>query len=173
MQYAMEIDPLNPLVIAFCGVMYSFEGKFLSATRKFEEIIAMVPDHSMANGYLLQKYSRTFQYNKAIDELKKFTQLYLPNKGAIINESFAKNSFNATIRLTAEALAEEAKTRYVPASKLAILYKLIGDTDERLHWIEEMYNQNNPGIPYLAIRTEDPIQSDPRYISVMKKAGFW
>jgi hypothetical protein len=58
--------------------MYSFEGKFLSASKKFEEAIAMVPDHAMANGYLLQKYTRTFQYKKAIGELKIFVSNYLP-----------------------------------------------------------------------------------------------
>jgi hypothetical protein len=75
--------------------------------------------------------------------------------------------------LTTEALARESKIKYVPASKIGMLCKLIGDREGQLHWIEEMYNQKNPGIPYLAIRTDDPIQEDPRYISIMKKIGLW
>jgi tetratricopeptide (TPR) repeat protein len=173
MNYAMEIDPLNPIIIAFSGILYSFQGKFLSATKKFEEITAMVPDHAMANGYLFRKYSRTFQYSKAVVELKKFVGSYLPNKEALIDETYASGGYTAAVRRTAEALTERAKLSFVPPSKIAMLYQSIGDTENRLHWIEEMYNQKSPGLPYLAIKTGAAIQDDPRYISIMKKAGFW
>lgn len=174
MQYALEIDPLNPIVIAFSGAMYMTEGKFLSATKKFEAVKVMVPDHPMANVYLLNKYARTFQHNKAIGELKKFIGVNnLSNLEELIDESFAINGFDATIRLTAEALAERSKTIYIPASNIEMLYYLIGDSERRLYWMEEMVNQNDPGVPYLAIRVDDPIQDDPRYISIMEKIGLW
>ena len=174
MQYALEIDPLNPIVMAFSGIMYMKEGKFLSATKKFEAITAMVPDHPLANLYLLNKYARTFQHKKAIVELKKFIGVNnFRGLEKLIDESFAINGFDATIRLTAEALAERSKTIYIPASKIEMLYNLIGDTERRLYWMEEMYNQNDPGVPYLAIRIDDPIQEAPRYISIMEKIGLW
>jgi hypothetical protein len=49
----------------------------------------------------------------------------------------------------------------------------LGDTEDRIFWLEKMYEQNSGAIPYLAIRNDDPIQEDPRYMAVMRKIGLW
>ncbi len=95
------------------------EGKMLSATKKFETITAMVPDHRMANLYLLQKYARTFQYNKAIIELKKFIEIKeFPGLEDSLDEKAKQSGFNAALRFTAEALAEKSKIKFIPAGKI-------------------------------------------------------
>ena len=91
----------------------------------------------------------------------------------MIDESFAKDGFHATLRLTAEYLAEASKTNYVPAEDIHMLYSMIGDTEGRLVWMEQMLFQNSGDLPYMAIRNDDPIQNDPRYISIMEKIGLW
>ena len=174
MNYALEIDPLNPLVISFSGAMYLMEGKFLSATKKFETITAMVPDHRMANSWLLQKYARTFQYKKALTELKKFIDVekFLGLEESI-DEVAKQSGFNAALRYTVEELSEQSEIRYIPAGKMSILYTLLGDTEGRIFWLEKMYEDNSGDLPYFAIRNDDPIQEDPRYIAVMRKIGLW
>ncbi|MGB5360904.1 MAG: adenylate/guanylate cyclase domain-containing protein [Eudoraea sp.] len=174
MNYALEIDPLNPMVIAFSGAMYLMEGKFLSATKKFEIITAMVPDHRMANNYLLQKYARTFQHKKALIELKKFIEVdKFSGLEVSLDEKVKQSGFNAALRYAAEALAEQSKIEFIPAGKINILYSLLGDTEGRIFWLEKMYEQNSGDLPYLAIRNDDPIQQDPRYMAVMRKIGLW
>lgn len=174
MQVAMEIDPLNPWVIAFAGTLYANEGKFLSASKKFAAIASMVPDHPMANMYLLTKYSRTFQYKKAILELKKFIGPENRNElESQIDASFAADGFKAAVQTTAEGLAEIRNTRFFPASFIYVLYGLIGDNESTIKWIEQAYLDNDPNLPYLAIRNDDPIQEDARYIAIMKKMGLW
>ncbi|MGB5356955.1 MAG: hypothetical protein WBN11_09710, partial [Eudoraea sp.] len=174
MNYALEIDPLNPLVISFSGAMFLMEGKFLSASKKFETITAMVPDHRMANTWLLQKYTRTFQHKKALIELKKFIEVdKFKGLEVSINEKIKQSGFNAGLRYTAEALAEQSKIEFIPAGKINMLYSLLGDTEGRLFWLEKMYEQKSGDLPYLAIRNDDPIQQEPRYIAVMRKIGLW
>ena len=174
MNYALEIDPLNPLVISFSGAMYLMEGKFLSASKKFETITAMVPDHRMANNYLLQKYARTFQHKKALIELKKFIEVdKFKGLEVSLDAIFKQSGFNAALRYAAEALAEQSKIEFIPAGKINILYSLLGDTEGRIFWLEKMYEQNSGDLPYLAIRNDDPIQQDSRYIAVMRKIGLW
>lgn len=174
MNYALEIDPLNPLVIAFSGAMYLMEGKFLSATKKFETITAMVPDHRMANTWLLQKYTRTFQHKKAFIELKKFIEVNkFKGLEVSLDDKVKQSGFNAALRYAAEALAEQSKIKFIPAGKINLLYSLLGDTEGRIFWLEKMYEQNSGDLPYLAIRNDDPIQQDPRYMAVMRKIGLW
>jgi len=174
MNYALEIDPLNPLVIAFSGALYMMEGKFLSATKKFEIITAMVPDHRMANDWLLQKYARTFQHKKALIELKKFIEAekFLGLEESI-DQIAKKSGFNAALRYTVDELTEQSKISYIPASRMSILCTLLGDTEGRIFWLKKMYEQQSPGLPYMAIRIDDPIQEDPRYIAIMRKIGLW
>ncbi|MGB5431186.1 adenylate/guanylate cyclase domain-containing protein, partial [Eudoraea sp.] len=174
MNYALEIDPLNPMVIAFSGAMYLMEGKMLSATKKFETITAMVPDHKMANNWLLQKYTRTFQHKKALIELKKFIEVdKFSGLEVSLDEKVKQSGFNAALRYAADALAEQSKIKFIPAGKINILYSLLGDTEGRIFWLEKMYEQNSGDLPYLAIRNDDPIQQDPRYMAVMRKIGLW
>jgi class 3 adenylate cyclase/TolB-like protein/Tfp pilus assembly protein PilF len=174
MDYALEIDPLNPMVIAFSGALYMMEGKFLSATKKFETITAMVPDHRMANNWLLQKYARTFQHKKALIELKKFIDVEkFPGLEESIDDIAKKSGFNAALRYAAEALEEQSKTKFVPAGKISLMYTLLGDTEGRIFWLEKMYEEQSGDLPYFAIRNDDPIQEDPRYIAVMKNIGLW
>ncbi|MGB5386126.1 MAG: hypothetical protein WBN20_05010, partial [Eudoraea sp.] len=174
MNYALEIDPLNPMVIAFSGAMYLMEGKMLSATKKFETITAMVPDHKMANNWLLQKYTRTFQHKKALIELKKFIEVdKFSGLEVSLDEKVKQSGFNAALRYAADALAEQSKIKFIPAGKINLLYSLLGDTEGRIFWLEKMYEQNSGDLPYLAIRNDDPIQQDPRYIAVKRKIGLW
>ncbi|MGB5226729.1 MAG: adenylate/guanylate cyclase domain-containing protein [Eudoraea sp.] len=174
MNYALEIDPLNPMVIAFSGAMYLMEGKFLSATKKFEIITAMVPDHRMANSWLLQKYARTFQHKKALIELKKFIDVEkFPGLEESIDEIAKQNGFNDALRLTIKEMTEQSKIRFIPAGRINLLCTLLGDTEGRIFWLEKMYEEQSGDLPYFAIRNDDPIQQDPRYIAVMRKIGLW
>lgn len=174
MNYALEIDPLNPFVIAFSAILYMMEGKFLSATKKFETITAMVPDHRMANSWLLQKYTRTFQHKKALIELKKFIEAEkFPGLEESVDEIAKKSGFNAALRYAIEELTEQSRIRFIPAGRINVLCTLLGDTEGRIFWLEKMYEQQGPGLPYMAIRIDDPIQEDPRYIAVMRKIGLW
>ena len=174
MNYGLEIDPLNPLVIAFSGVLNTFEGKLLSASKKFETVIDMSPDHRIGNLYLLHKHARTFQYKKAMVELKKF---YLVHKYSGLETSmdkvFEQDGFGGALQLLANFLTKESKSSFVPASRMEVLYGLLGDNEQRMYWIRQMYEQRDPNFPNMAIKTDDPIQEDPRYIALMEKVGFW
>jgi len=68
---------------------------------------------------------------------------------------------------------EQSKIKFITAGKINLLYSLLGDTESRIFWLEKMYEQNSGDLPYLAIRNDDSIQQDPRYIAVMRKIGLW
>jgi len=128
----------------------------------------------MANDWLLQKYARTFQHKKALIELKKFIEAekFLGLEESI-DQIAKKSGFNAALRYTVDELTEQSKISYIPASRMSILCTLLGDTEGRIFWLKKMYEQQSPGLPYMAIRIDDPIQEDPRYIAIMRKIGLW
>lgn len=174
MDHAQSLDPQDPWVLSFSGVVYATEGKVLSAFKQFEKLKKLEPDHPMLNFYLLNKYAVSFQYDKAIEQLKK--SIYLRDNKEIhqlIDETYQRTDFQTTVKTLATALEEIRKTEFVSPMTILALYDMLGDKGKRLYWLNQLYQTKDPNLPYFAIRTNDPIQDDPAYIAIMKDIGLW
>ncbi len=174
MDYAIELDPQDPWVIAFSAAMYGFDGKILSAGKNAERLIKIAPGHPMANQMLLRKAIFQKNYDLAIKELKKSVgRTGAPNLKSIIDNAYQKGDFISTVRTTAEYLEDYSKDHFVAPSIIGGLYGMLKDKEKVLEWMLKAYELNDPNLPYMAIRNSKPIQDDPRYIMIMKEIGLW
>jgi TolB-like protein len=176
MDYATEIDPQNPWVMALRGVMYGNEGKPLSAIRIMETLRKLVPDHPFVLLYLVNKYSNTFRDNLAIAEFKKVLKPLVGDQlDLLIAETFAKSGFRSAVVAAAEALEARRDSTFVsPFMMLQIYDKILNDTEKAVYWLTQMYHEHDPNVPYLGIRQlELPLQSDARIIKIMEDIGLW
>ncbi len=174
MDYAIELDPQDPWVLAFSAAMYGFDGKILSAGKNAERLIKIAPGHPMANQMLLRKAIFQKNYDLAIKELKKSVgRTGAPNLKSIIDNAYQKGDFISTVRTTAEYLEDYSKDHFVAPNIIGGLYGMLKDKEKVLEWMLKRYELNDPNLPYLAIRNSNPIQDDPRYIMIMEEIGLW
>jgi len=70
-------------------------------------------------------------------------------------------------------LKELAKTKYVDAYVVAIVYSGLGDRDEALRWLNRGIHERSAGLAFTAA---DPfyenVRGDPRYQAVIRRLGF-
>jgi len=174
MDYAYELDPINPWIIGFKALMYFSEGKMLSAGKYSEMLTQTAPNHPLANSILLGKYTALNNGDLAIIELKKsIDKPGTQDLKAFIDDSNKKVGLKATIRLVAEKLEEKRETMFVSPGRIFFLYQLLEDQDQMIYWMTKMHEERDPNLPYSAIRNNSPIQKDPRYISIMEDIGLW
>jgi len=176
MTYAETIDPNNPWTIGFKAMMFLNEKKFLSASKNMEKLKALVPDHPFAGLYTMMKNNNTFKKDAAVEEMKKLLTNTIPlaSLGPFIEDSFAKNQdFKQTIRETLNFLEQQDGSIYLPPFLMFQFYKpILQDDAKSLYWMERMYQERNPNLPYLGIQGSDLIIDHPRAESILKEIGL-
>jgi len=174
MDYAIELDPQDPWVIAFSVMMYGLDGKLLSAYKHSERLIKIAPNHPMANRMLLLKHIILKNHDLAIAELKIFVaRTGAPDLDARIDDGYKNKDFNIAVESVATYLEEYSKENFVAPGIIHGLYKILDDTDKQLEWMLKMYEVSDPNLPYFAIRNDEPIQQHPTYIMIMEEIGLW
>jgi hypothetical protein len=74
-------------------------------------------------------------------------------------------------RLSTRTAASEGQNPYSHASEIAVIYVSLGDTDEGMSWLEKGYAERfNPGV--LIRPGFDPLRSDPRFQSLVRRVGL-
>ena len=174
MEYAIELDPENPWVIAFSAMMYGIDGKVLSAGKHSERLIQIAPNHPMATKMLLQKYLFQKNYDKAIVELKKDAgRSGSPRLEATIDKAYLNKNFDSAVNAAAIYLEDYSKDHFVAPYLIYELYKMLNHKEKQIEWMLKMFEVNDPNLPYFAIRNSDPIQKDTIYVQIMKEIGLW
>jgi len=171
MNLALDLDPINPLIQGFHGVLLMHSGQFEEFLRIFEPLNTS----GLGSMGLFAVYSKTNQYDKAIEQLKMNLASRKQEKVIeILDETYVSRDFTTALKVTAGALADISDTTFVPPSLILQLYTLAGDTENILYWIEKLYIRRDPNLPYWAITgpLSKDYQDEPRYIEIMKRINL-
>ncbi|MEQ8924302.1 MAG: hypothetical protein RLO81_00740 [Fulvivirga sp.] len=172
MNYALELDPENPWVLAFSAAMFATEGKVLSAAKKAERLIRIAPKHPMAEGMLLNKYIALKQESEAVKQLIKLVSIHgAPKTADIAMEGFAHGGFQGALEELLPYLESYSKDHFIRSWLMFNLYGYIGKKEKQEDWIIRMYENQDPNLPYLGIR-KIKLDSEVRTM-VMKEIGLW
>jgi hypothetical protein len=69
-----------------------------------------------------------------------------------------------------DELLTRAKTEYVSAWAIAVIYIGMGETDRAMEWLEKAYQDRNASLVWLKVNPEfDPIRSDPRFKDLLAR----
>jgi TolB-like protein/Tfp pilus assembly protein PilF len=171
MNLAVDLDPFNPLIKGFKGILLMQSGRF-------DEFLSIFEPHNtsgLGSMGLSIVFSKTNQYDRAIVQLKK---MILANKHEkvieTLDETYKRTDFITALKVTADALAEISDTTFVSPSLILQLYAMAGDREKTMYWIEKLYIRRDPNLPYWAIigpLTKD-YQNEPRYIEIMKRINL-
>jgi hypothetical protein len=70
-------------------------------------------------------------------------------------------------------LQASAAKHYVPPSYFAILWMALDDKNQAFVWLNRGYQDRSEHMLYLGIEPlVDPLRSDPRFVSLLKKVGL-
>jgi len=171
MNLALDLDPLNPLIQGFFGVLLMHNARYDEFFSLFEQL----ENSGLGHIGLFIVLSQTDQYDRAIVQLKKIiTAGKHENVIAVLDETYKTTNYTTALKVTADALAEISDTTFVSPSLILQLYAMAGDKENTMYWIERLYIRRDPNLPYWAVigPLTETYQDEPRYIEIMKRINL-
>ena len=196
---ALELNPNDPLAWQVQGIHRLWQGNLDEGIEDQERALSLDPFSPIINANLARAYCFSRQYDKAIAQAQKTLSLqpgYAPaltwlefayrHKGMLkeaytthlamtkaedvpaVEQAYRSSGYRGVLLLHARA-AE--KTGNLGAAAPA--YAQTGEKEQALALLEECLRRHLTGLGRLKVDADfDPIRSDPRYKSLLKRVGY-
>jgi serine/threonine protein kinase len=175
---ALELDPLSIVINNNIGEILLAAGQYDQAEEAFKRAIEMDPAYTRARLSIVRVYLQKSMYAEAMEEIEKqeslsrgFDPLYESFAG-IVDVLMGKR-VEGERRL--DDLLKRSTETYVPPSFISGLYFALGEKDKGFKWLDKAYEKRDP---FLSLLKVNPVlkafdlQTDPRYIALLKKMGL-
>ncbi|MEA3479153.1 MAG: hypothetical protein U9R60_13285, partial [Bacteroidota bacterium] len=182
-QLALDLDPLNPLIQALYAALYQCVGDCETAMTYYEKILAVDPQHALANenmilaAYQCREYERGWEALKLNIIQKQIIEIDEINK---IDEIFNNQGFIAAHEAMVHHLEGLAESGYVypinlisPADMAYYCY-MVNQDDMAMKWLEKGFEMHHPIMPYAFTRIWgfSRLYENPRFIDIAKKMNL-
>lgn len=172
---ARKLDPLSPIIDFAVGEQLYNARLYDQAIAHLKAALEVEPNFLPTHFLLGQTFLRSGNFAAAEQIFDKALQL-APDS-SLIRASLAIAKSRLGDRKSAEGLVrsiEEMRARqYVPASHLAVAYFGLGDMENGLRAMERAVEERDGWVVFMKIEPLlDPVRNDPRFVDLMRKAGF-
>jgi TolB-like protein/Tfp pilus assembly protein PilF len=169
---SIELDPLSLINNADFGQDYCFARRYDEAITQLGKTIEMEPRFYLAHYYLGQALQLKGQLPEAIAEYRKSVELDDdPFVLALLGQAYARAGQHDEANRILTQLNQEAKTRYVSAYGVGLVYLGLGDKNRAMDELERAYRENDGGNVY-NIRVDpllDDLRGNPRFEALAEK----
>jgi TolB-like protein len=172
---ARELDPLSlPLNNALAGRLLA-AGRYDEALRQVQTTLEL--DEHFAPAH--QTLGWIYLHGRKQDAIREF-QNALQLAGAADTDiqldlgfAYAVSGRPDEARKILANLQQLHQQGIVPAASLAILYGVLGESNEAFVWLEKAYQERDPQLTYLkAGRRFEPLREDPRFGQLVRRVGL-
>ena len=169
---SIELDPLSMINNADFGNDYYFARRYDEAIAQLRKTIEIEPHSYLAHYYLGEALQLKGQMPDAIAEYRRAVELDDdPFALALLGQSYARVGRRDEANRILTQLNQEAKTRYVDAYGVGLVFLGLGDKDHAMDELERAYRENDGGDIY-NIRIDpmlDDLRGDPRFEALAEK----
>jgi len=171
---ATELDPLSSIALIDSAFVLTFQGKYEAAKEQGRKALALDPNDWLAQTTLGWIDSRAGKFNEAVTELQKAQAMDSPpHLLGDLGYAYAKSGDRARAQAIITELNQTSSRQYVSPFSTAKIYLGLGDKQRALDGLEKAYEERDYLLLMLRMdRIYDPLRSEPRFIALMKKAGF-
>jgi len=174
MEHARALDPLQAMHHAL-SAQVAFLGRDYRAALGFARHAGVVmSDFWIANLQMAQAYEALGEYDLALDALNRGgmgsgNSKVISLRGYVL----AKIGRVEEAREVATALEELAKTGYMPACAIAMVYAGLGEVNEAFRWLERAIEEHDVHLSSLPADAKwDVLRSDRRFAEVLRRCGL-
>ena len=174
MRRASELDPLSAGITNDVGLPLAYQGKYDAAKEQFRKSLELDPTFYFAQWALAWTDLEAGKVKEAIPELEKARAMDSPPfVTGFLGYAYAKSGDRAKAEAIMAELNQMASQRFVSPFCTAVIYIGLGDKQRALEGLEKTYRNGSQWVPLFKIdRILDPLRSDPRFISLLKKVGL-
>ena len=169
---SIELDPLSMINNADFGNDYYYARRYDEAIAQLRKTIEIEPRFYLTHFYLAQALQMKGQLPEAIAEYRKAVELDDdPFALALLGQAYARSGQTDDARKILARLNEEAKSRYVGAYGVGLMFLGMGDKNHGMDELERAYRENDGNDVY-NIRVDpllDDLRGDPRFEALAEK----
>jgi serine/threonine-protein kinase len=172
---ALSLDPLSMMIHTTVGDAYYYAREYEKSVIYYRKAIELDPRFDGAHTDLARSLEALGRFDEARAEYEEGRRL----SGGVAGPSFglahleASSGNVAEARRMLEALKGARPARVVSAWGIAALHASLGDADDAFHWLDVAMEERATGLIFLRVHPRlDPIRSDPRYRTLLRKLGM-
>ena len=172
-QLAVELDPLNPLILALFSIIMEDAHEYQAAYSYAEKAIAADPKHQFAQGIMGAAAYNIGDYEKAFEADKKYHLPFEEEVISSIDEVFREKGRLAAYEEIVAQFELKAQNSFVSPNLMARRYIQVNQVDKAMDFIEKGYEMHEPSIPYIATGDVfEPLFDNPRFIEILQKMNL-
>jgi TolB-like protein/Tfp pilus assembly protein PilF len=176
-EQSVELDPLNPFVIAFYGVQAVMRRDYDEAIAAGERSLTMAPGYTF--GYTALWMAR-YGLGRREDAVNTIAKMMRANGrieyATFLEEALQQNGPGAAALQLAKYLEASTNPDSKEPVRLGMLYMVGEDFDSAIDWFEIAVEQLNPNVPYVGVNAHNPgLRAHPRFAPLMERLGldYW
>ncbi|MGB8590117.1 MAG: tetratricopeptide repeat protein [Candidatus Acidiferrales bacterium] len=172
---ALQLDPLSLIINSNLGWSYYLAGRYDEAIASLRATLDMDSDFGLAHVNLGRAYVQENMFEPAISEMLKGIALNGESPGALAALGYSYTAAGKTEQAieTVNKLKAMAKSNYVPAYDIAVLYAGLGNKDETMNWLQKAYEERCGELLYIKV---DPrlarLREDRRFVALTREMGM-
>jgi tetratricopeptide (TPR) repeat protein len=169
---ARRLDPLNPFVNYFYGMVMGFNGRLDDALEAFRVVQEIEPSFVLA----LQAEALMLHFKGMYEEALAIWRKVLADDtelAAALEDGFEKTGYRGALRALADLKADRygKPGKIEKALNIAEWYIRAGDNEEAIDWFEKAYAEHDPAMPYISLFGY-PLRSNPRLQELLRKMNL-
>ena len=172
-QLAVELDPLNPLILALFSSIMEDTHQYEEAYSYAEKAIEIDPKNEFAQKRMRFDAFNIRDYEKAFEADKKYYLPFEEEEIRSIDEVFREQGRTAANEAIVAKFELKAQHSFVSANSMAYRYLQVNQLNKAVDYIVKSFEMHEPSMPYIATRGRfGQLYDNPRFIDVLKKMNL-
>jgi serine/threonine protein kinase/Tfp pilus assembly protein PilF len=174
LKVALDLDPLNLLILVRTGYVYVYKYDFDTALTYYNKIIQIEP--ALAAGYhgLQDIYGLQGKYDLAIEAGEKAVKLgnEEPPFVAVLGLYYGRSGNAKRTNEILNSLLDRSRKQPISPFWIAVVYLGLEQLDKVFEWFDKALEKHDSNLLYLFAPPFDPIRDDLRFKALRNKMGF-
>ena len=177
-QLAVELDPLDPLILALAAVVYYDAGDSKNALNHLDKALSIDPHHFFSINLVELIAFQEGDYDKAFEAGKfMMTNDILSSEKVVLKEIeriFSEQGFFVAYEAITKQMEIMALNEYINPMEFAVRYSFLNHYEKAMDWIEKGFELRDQNMPYLAtgVYGFDSLYHNPRFIDISEKMNL-
>ena len=169
-QLAVDLDPLNPLILSLNAVVIASNGDWKAARALLEKALSIDPEFYFANNLMEFVAYHCGDYDQVFESVKN----YQPFEDSAIKD-FKRTLIEKGFAQAYEKMLDqmELMAQHNPniSADMPYRYGLLNQFDKAMAWIDTLYEIHDPNLPYFVTGYAhlDSLYDNPRFIEIVEK----
>ncbi len=172
---AQELDPLSLAITSQVGQALHLARRYDEAIEQIRKALEMDPNFARGHLFLGMPYEQKLMYQEALAEHEKALELSGGSPLALgaLGHAYAVSGQRGKALKTLADLRELSRHRYVAPFDSAVVYAGLADKERTFEWLEKAFDDRSSRMKFLNVDPRfDPLRSDPRFASLLRRMGL-